>query len=76
MQQLLTSKSCFLDNNGVRFSGEWKDIRLKNVLREEKSRNKDDTIERVLSVTNHSGFVLPEDQFSKRVASDEQATTK
>ena len=76
MQQLLTGKKRLLDNNGVRFSGEWKDIRLKNVLREEKSRNKDDTIERVLSVTNHSGFVLPEDQFSKRVASDDVSNYK
>ena len=76
MQQLLTGKKRLLDKNGVRFSGEWKDIRLKNVLREEKSRNKDDTIERVLSVTNHSGFVLPEDQFSKRVASDDVSNYK
>ena len=76
MQQLLTGKKRLLDKNGVRFNGEWKDIRLKNVLREEKSRNKDDTIERVLSVTNHSGFVLPEDQFSKRVASDDVSNYK
>ena len=33
-------------------------------------RNKDNTISRVLSVTNHSGFVLPESQFQRRVASD------
>lgn len=32
-------------------------------------RNKNSTIERVLSVTNHSGFVLPEEQFERRVAS-------
>ena len=76
MQQLPTGKKRLLDKNGVRFNGEWKDIRLKNVLREEKSRNKDDTIERVLSVTNHSGFVLPEDQFSKRVASDDVSNYK
>jgi type I restriction enzyme S subunit len=58
-----------LDENGVRFSGEWKTVRLKELLMEETSRNKDQSIQRVLSVTNHSGFVLPEDQFSKRVAS-------
>lgn len=69
MQQLLTGKQRLLDMNGVRFSGEWKDIRLKSVLREVKTRNKDNSIDRVLSVTNHSGFVLPEEQFSKRVAS-------
>jgi len=76
MQQLLTGKKRLLDKNGVRFSGEWKDIRLKSVLREVKTRNKDNSIDRVLSVTNHSGFVLPEDQFSKRVASDDVSNYK
>tara|TARA_R110000796_G_scaffold186678_2_gene303588 strand:- start:16578 stop:17780 length:1203 start_codon:yes stop_codon:yes gene_type:complete len=76
MQQLLTGKKRLLDNNGLRFSGRWSDIRLKTVLREEKSRNKSNSIERVLSVTNHSGFVLPEDQFSKRVASDDVSNYK
>lgn len=33
------------------------------------SRNKSNNIIRVLSVTNHSGFVLPEDRFERRVAS-------
>lgn len=76
MQQLLTGKKRLLDKNGDRFSGEWKDIRLKSVLREVKTRNKDNSIDRVLSVTNHSGFVLPEDQFSKRVASDDVSNYK
>lgn len=76
MQQLLTGKKRLLDKNGGRFSGEWKDIRLKSVLREVKTRNKDNSIDRVLSVTNHSGFVLPEDQFSKRVASDDVSNYK
>src|SRR5690606_17046466 len=44
--------------------------------REEKLRNKSNLIGRVLSVTNHSGFVLPEDQFSKRVASDDVSNYK
>lgn len=70
MQQLLTGKKRLVDKNGVRFSGEWKDIRLKSVLREVKTRNKDNSIHRVLSITNRNGFVLPEEQFSKRVASD------
>lgn len=76
MQQLLSGKKRLLDENGVRFSGEWKEIRLKSVLREVKTRNKDNSIDRVLSVTNHSGFVLPEDQFSKRVASDDVSNYK
>lgn len=32
-------------------------------------RNRDGTVDRVLSVTNYSGFVLPEEQFERRVAS-------
>lgn len=39
------------------------------LMTEVSKRNKNSTIERVLSVTNHSGFVLPEDQFERRVAS-------
>lgn len=76
MQQLLTGKKRLLDENGDRFRGEWKDVRLKSLLHEEKTRNKKNNIERVLSVTNHSGFVLPEDQFSKRVASDDVSNYK
>ncbi len=32
-------------------------------------RNRNNVIDRVLSVTNHSGFILQEDQFERRVAS-------
>lgn len=70
MQQLLTGKKRLLDENGVRFSGEWKRTQLKTFLTESTLRNKSSNIERVLSITNHSGFVLPEEQFSKRVASN------
>ena len=66
MQKLLTGKRRLPG-----FDGEWKELRLKELLSEEKTRNKDRSIGRVLSVTNHSGFVLPENQFSKRVASDD-----
>ena len=65
MQQLLTGKKRLLG-----FEGEWESLRLRDLLKEEKARNKELSIMRVLSVTNHSGFVLPEEQFSKRVASD------
>lgn len=76
MQQLLTGKKRLLDENGVRFSGEWEVVRLKQLIHEEKKRNRDNHIQRVLSVTNHSGFVLPEEQFSKRVASEDVSTYK
>ena len=58
------------------FGGEWNRIRLEALLKEEKSRNKATKINRVLSVTNKSGFVLPEEQFSKQVASDDLTNYK
>ena len=76
MQQLLTGKKRLLDESGQRFEGEWVKIELRKLLREEGERNKGDKIQRVLSVTNHSGFVLPEDQFSKRVASKDTSNYK
>ena len=42
---------------------------VSDVTIEVSTRNRDNAIERVLSVTNHSGFILPEDQFERRVAS-------
>lgn len=71
MQQLLTGKKRL---HG--FSDDWKHIKLKKLLNEGKQRNQDLAIDRVLSVTNHSGFVLPEDQFSKRVASEDVSNYK
>lgn len=76
MQQLLTGTKRLLDENGVRFSGEWKSLRLKELVFEEKVRNKDNRVSRVLSVTNRSCFVLPEEQFSKRVASEDVSAYK
>lgn len=71
MQQLLTGKKRLVNpDTGEMFAKEWEKTHLKPLLKEEKSRNRDNRITRVLSVTNHSGFVLPEEQFSKRVASD------
>lgn len=71
MQQLLTGKKRLKG-----FSGEWRETKLINLLKEEKARNRDNQVTRVLSVTNHSGFVLPEDQFSKRVASEDISNYK
>ncbi len=42
---------------------------LSDFVEEVSKRNRGNEIEHVLSVTNHSGFVLPEDQFERRVAS-------
>jgi type I restriction enzyme S subunit len=45
-------------------------------MTEVSTRNKSNNITRVLSVTNHSGFVLPEDQFERRVASSNVSNYK
>ena len=40
------------------------------------SRNRNNVVDRVLSVTNHSGFVLPDTQFERRVASADLSNYK
>ena len=76
MQQLLSGKKRLLDESGLNVTTPWEKYRLGMLLKEEKQRNKHNSISRVLSVTNHSGFVLPENQFSKRIASDEVSNYK
>lgn len=49
---------------------------LSEFILEVSKRNRDRKIDRVLSVTNHSGFVLPEDQFERRVASADLSNYK
>ena len=50
--------------------------RVSLITKEVSNRNQDGGVERVLSVTNHSGFVLPEDQFEHRVASADLSNYK
>lgn len=45
-------------------------------MTEVSARNRSNEITRVLSVTNHSGFVLPEEQFERRVASSNVSNYK
>ncbi len=46
-----------------------KKIKLQDALTEISIRNKDNQVDRVLSVTNKNGFVLAQEQFLRRVAS-------
>lgn len=71
MQQLLTGRRRLPGH-----SGKWTPSHLKSLLREESKRNKNFHISLVLSVTNHSGFVVQEEQFSKRVASKDISNYK
>lgn len=51
-------------------------IKLKKFLKEVSKRNSDLSINQVLSVTNSKGFVRPEDQFDRQVASDNLSNYK
>lgn len=44
-------------------------LHLREFLRESSTRNRDEQVQRVLSVTNSAGFVLAVEQFAHRVAS-------
>lgn len=64
MQQLFTCKKRL-----TKRTGKWESTPLRKILREETKRNSHKDTSLVLSVTNHSGFVIQEEQFSKRIAS-------
>lgn len=49
---------------------------IRDVTNEVSERNSGRAIDRVLSVTNNRGFVLPEDQFVRRVASSDLSNYK
>ena len=53
-----------------------KRAQLSDIISEVSKRNRENNVDRVLSVTNHSGFVLPEDQFERRVASADVSNYK
>ena len=49
--------------------GRQKRVQVSDLIFELSTRNQENRINRVLSVTNSNGFILPEDQFERRVAS-------
>ena len=71
MQRLLTGKTRLPG-----FTQPWKEVKLGEILFSISKRNKDLTIKRVLSVTNSRGFVLPEEQFARSVASEDLSNYK
>ena len=71
MQKLLTGKTRLKG-----FTQPWKEVKLGEILFSISKRNKDLTIKRVLSVTNSRGFVLPEEQFARSVASEDLSNYK
>lgn len=71
MQKLLTGKTRLPG-----FTQPWKEVKLGTVLEAISRRNKKLNISRVLSVTNSRGFILPEEQFSRVVASEDLSNYK
>jgi type I restriction enzyme, S subunit len=58
------------------FDSEWELTKLGNLISNVSTRNKDLKVLRVLSVTNKHGFVLPEKQFARVVASEDLSNYK
>lgn len=71
MQQLLTGKHRLKG-----FSTPWHEVMLGELLVNISERNKELKISQVLSVTNSKGFILPEEQFSRNVASEDLSNYK
>ena len=62
--------SCLISNNKHPYG------HIRDISSEVSKRNSGVSIERVLSVTNRNGFVLPEDHFERRVASSDLSNYK
>jgi type I restriction enzyme S subunit len=71
MQKLLSGKKRLSGFNDV-----WEATKLGNLIGNVSARNKDLKVTRVLSVTNKHGFILPEKQFARVVASEDLSNYK
>ena len=72
MQQLLTGKKRLLDDNGVRFSGEWEWLRASELFKTVSKKNNSDS-EELLAVTQDQG-VLPRSLLERRVVMPDGST--
>ncbi|MGC5427867.1 restriction endonuclease subunit S [Aeromonas veronii bv. sobria] len=71
MQQLLTGKKRLLDNNGVRFSGEWKTYKFGSLFNERVETGRDDLP--LLSITADDGVVYQEDTGRKNTSNEDKS---
>ncbi|MFM1662772.1 restriction endonuclease subunit S [Aeromonas salmonicida] len=69
MQQLLTGQKRLLDNNGVRFSGDWKQVKLSKIFERVTTKNNGKS-SNVVTISGQHGLIRQEDFFKKSVASD------
>ncbi|MEP8907606.1 restriction endonuclease subunit S [Enterobacter roggenkampii] len=72
MQQLLTGKERLLDENGVRFSGEWKWLRAVELFKTLSQKNNSED-EELLAVTQDLG-VIPRSMLERRVVMPDGST--
>lgn len=73
MQQLLTGKKRLLGENGVRFSGEWKDYKFGNLFKERVEIGRNDLP--LLSITADEGVVYQEDTGRKNTSNEDKSNT-
>lgn len=71
MQQLLTGKKRLLDNNGVRFSGEWKTYKFGSLFNERVETGRDDLP--LLSITADDGVIYQEDTGRKNTSNEDKS---
>lgn len=55
---------------------DWEEVKLGELINQRSLRNKNTEVFRVLSVSNKKGFVLPEEQFARTVASKDLSNYK
>jgi type I restriction enzyme S subunit len=76
MQNLLTGKLRLRAASGEKFSGEWKELRIKDISKEVSIRNKTDKELVVLSCTKYNGLVPSLSYFGRKIYSDDLTTYK
>lgn len=69
MQQLLTGKKRLLDENEVRFSGEWEFKRISEIATRVQRKN-DATEHPILTISSLSGFVRQDERYSRYMAGE------
>ncbi len=57
-------------------SGDWKEVKIGNIMIEVNERNNDEKIDTILSISNDLGFIKQDDYFEKRVASKDTSNYK
>ena len=62
MQKIFSREIRFKDDNGNSYP-DWEKIKLGEVIEQKSIRNKDNSVELVLSVSNKKGFISQQDQF-------------